>query len=259
MPSSARNSSFWRSRRRTTVSSRSRPMATASRAATSSRRSSSTRALSSGSVGGRCQVRAKPATSESTWPGVMTMRLEPGLPPPHQWNTTKRRAPMARNWTSGSRPPRTNARRHALMTVGARRRARGPLRARTEGPGTRSSAVAGGLGVLHVTPVLPWSRRVPDRRRVGALADRHRACPAAASRRSASRRRRSSAASGSRSRARSRTRARLASKSGSFQTAISSGAPIVLVQVAFATSTVLPTGGSLPSAPGLRSPPQATS
>ena len=40
---------------------------------------------------------------------------------------------------------------------------------------------------------------------------------------------------------------------------ISSGAPMVLVQVALATSTVLPTGGSLPSAPGLRPPDQATS
>jgi hypothetical protein len=31
--------------------------------------------------------------------------------------------------------------------------------------------------------------------------------------------------------------------------AINSGAPMVFVQVAFATSTVLPTGGTLPSAP----------
>ena len=46
---------------------------------------------------------------------------------------------------------------------------------------------------------------------------------------------------------------------GSFQTASSSGAPIALVQLAFVTSTVLPTGGSLPSAPGLRSPDHATS
>jgi hypothetical protein len=40
---------------------------------------------------------------------------------------------------------------------------------------------------------------------------------------------------------------------------ISSGAPIVLVHVAFAMSTVSPTDGSLPSLPGLRSPEQATS
>jgi hypothetical protein len=39
----------------------------------------------------------------------------------------------------------------------------------------------------------------------------------------------------------------------------SSGAPIVFVQLAIERSTVSPTGGSLPSAPGLRSPDQATS
>ena len=50
-----------------------------------------------------------------------------------------------------------------------------------------------------------------------------------------------------------------ASKSGSFQTVISSEEPMLLVQVAFATSTVLPTAGSLPSAPTLRSSDQATS
>ena len=39
----------------------------------------------------------------------------------------------------------------------------------------------------------------------------------------------------------------------------SSAAPIVLVQVAVATSTVSPTGGSLPFLPGLRLPDHATS
>ena len=39
------------------------------------------------------------------------------------------------------------------------------------------------------------------------------------------------------------------SKSGSVQTVASSDAPIVFVQLAFSTSTVFPTGGSLPSLP----------
>ena len=54
-------------------------------------------------------------------------------------------------------------------------------------------------------------------------------------------------------------RADLGSNSGSVQTVINSGEPIVLVQVALATSTVLPTRGSLPSRPGLRSPDQTAS
>ncbi len=49
------------------------------------------------------------------------------------------------------------------------------------------------------------------------------------------------------------------SKSGSVQAVASCGAPIALVYVAVARSTVLPTAGSLPSAPGSRSPLHATS
>ncbi len=40
---------------------------------------------------------------------------------------------------------------------------------------------------------------------------------------------------------------------------INSGEPIVLVQVALATSTVLPTLGRVPSAPGFRSPDHTAS
>jgi hypothetical protein len=40
---------------------------------------------------------------------------------------------------------------------------------------------------------------------------------------------------------------------------MSSGEPMVFVHVARFTSTVLPTGGTLPSAPGWRSPLQTTS
>ena len=44
-----------------------------------------------------------------------------------------------------------------------------------------------------------------------------------------------------------------------FPVAVNSGAPIVLVYVAVFISTVSPTAGNLPSAPGLRLPDQATS
>ena len=58
VPSSTRNSNFWRSRRRRTVSSRSSPAAVASRTLISSRTQSSIRAFSSVSEGGRCHVLA---------------------------------------------------------------------------------------------------------------------------------------------------------------------------------------------------------
>ena len=90
--SSARNSSFCRSRRRMTVSSRSRPSAMASRVAISSRTCSSSRPLSSCSVGGRCQVRAKPVARASTWPGVMTMRDGPAPPRPPVEDQEQQRA-----------------------------------------------------------------------------------------------------------------------------------------------------------------------
>ena len=54
-----------------------------------------------------------------------------------------------------------------------------------------------------------------------------------------------------RSRGRSRRRAAWRRSSGSFQTVISSGAPMVFVQVAFATSTVLPTRRELAVRAGL--------
>ena len=60
-------------------------------------------------------------------------------------------------------------------------------------------------------------------------------------------------------RARSRRRASAASKSGSFHTVISSGAPIVFVQVAFGDVDGVADRRQLAVGAGLRSPDQTTS
>ena len=68
------------------------------------------------------------ATSESIWPGVMTMRLTPSPRPSRHRKTTKSSAPIARKWTSGSRHQRRRAFRQALMTGRARSPRQGPVR-----------------------------------------------------------------------------------------------------------------------------------